>query len=81
MKVVAPKKMSGELFVSPVTRLLAPEMKLTDLPSPLIDGELLLLFAGAGDVPAGWLTSTIPTVQVVVVPDTVTFVPVQVFRT
>jgi hypothetical protein len=82
-KVVAPRKTSGELLRSPGTRLLAEEMKLTVLPSPLIDGTMLLPFAGAGDAPFGWLANTVATVHVLV-PGSVTTVPevtVQVFRT
>jgi hypothetical protein len=66
-KLVAARKMSGELFASLATRSLANDKKVTVFPSGLTDGTRLLPFAGAGAAPAGMLASTVVGVQVAVV--------------
>ena len=53
------RKTSSSAFESLETRLSAKEMKLTVLPSPLMEGATLLPSAGGGADPTGLLTRSV----------------------
>lgn len=58
------------------TRFVAPEIKLTTLPSPLMAGKMLSPFDEAAETPGGRLAKAIAGVQALVL-----VIPSQVFRT